>query len=150
MTIQLSLPSILFPPPCPFRLAPVGYGFLCSHISQSFWIVFTALFFPTAPSCLLGFPWSFLPSFIPSFSAVGLGWDQSLLTFFQCFSLRALYAFQISSFLSLSLPAWTIEAAKLQLGRGCEAAPMREAEFLPTGNQANWAGGTTEWSYLFF
>lgn len=90
-----TLPSTLFLLPCPLCLIPVCHGFLCS---QDFQIVLDenhCTFLPHSPKLPAGFS-MVLPSFIPRFSAVGLGWGQSLPDIFRRFSLRALNCFLVS------------------------------------------------------
>lgn len=96
-----TLPITLFLPPCSLRLVPVCHGFLCSQDLQIVLDGIHCTFLPHSPQLPAGFS-MVLPSFIPRFSAVGLGWGQSLPDIFRCFSLRALDCFLISLSASVS------------------------------------------------
>lgn len=103
-----TLPTTLFLPPRPLLLVPVCHGFLCS---QDLWIVLDGIrctFLPHSPKLPAGFS-VVLPSFIPRFSAVGLGWGQSLPDIFRWFSLRALDRFLVP--LSASVSNWGCKAS---------------------------------------
>lgn len=103
-----TLPTTLFLPPCPLRLVPVCHGFLCSKDLQIVLDGIHCTFLPHSPQLPAGLS-MVLPSSTPRFSAVGLGWGQSLPDIFRCFSLRALDRFLVS--LSASVSNWGCKAS---------------------------------------